>query len=43
MYNSGSFTFAYNTATKRIKKAEVEQKIDRDILRDLYKLVNKEV
>lgn len=29
-------------ATIRIKKAEIEQKIDRDILRDLYKLVNRE-
>ena len=26
----------------RVKKAEIEQKIDKDILRDLYKLVNRE-
>ena len=27
-----------DNATIRIKKTEIEQKIDRDILRDLYKL-----
>ena len=41
-YNICGFTFANDTAIARIKKAEIEQKIDRDILRDLYKLVNRE-